>query len=100
MTEPLGNISSSAARLAVPSGSTRISGASCGSANAIRSKPKQPTHARPRSSTTMSLTELSVNEPSSAWTLTFPSRSRLRMRWSFIETTRSEPSGSHPSPDG
>ena len=100
MTEPFGNISSSAAIVALPSGSMRINGAGCGSANAIRSKPKQPTHARPRPSTTMSLSGLSVNAPRSAWTLTLPSGSRRRTRWSFIETINIDPSGSHPRPAG
>jgi hypothetical protein len=65
----------------------------------MRSKPKSPTNARPEASTTMSLRCPVQTSDRSACVDTEPSANRS-IRWSFIETTSSEPSGSQPSPDG
>ena len=100
MTEPFGKARSSAATEALPSGSTRISAAGFGSPPPMRSKPKFPAYARPSDATTMSLRCPVQNSLTSACTLTAPSTDRRRIRWSSIETTSSEPSGSQPIPDG
>ena len=99
MTDPFGNCSPSATTVTVPSRSTRLTDAGPGAPPPIRSNPKSPTNARPDASTTMSLRCPPQTSDRSACVDTSPSVTRSS-RWSFIETTSSEPSGSQPSPDG
>ncbi len=99
-TLPLGNIRSSATLVTVPSGSTRRRTAGPIGAPAIKSKPKLPTYALPCPSTTMSLGWPETWGARSACTTSEPSDSRRRSVASRMDTTRSLPSGSQPSPDG
>jgi hypothetical protein len=99
MTEPFGKRRPSAATVTVPSGSTRFSDAEVGAPPPMRSKPKSPTNARPWASTTMSFRWPPQTPDRSACVDTSPS-ARRSSRWSFIETTSSDPSGSQPRPDG
>jgi hypothetical protein len=99
ITMPLGNCRPSAATDTVPSGSIRFSDAVAASPPPIRSKPKSPTSTCPRSVTTRSLRCPPQCAVRSAWVDSVPSAYRST-RWSFIDTTTSEPSGSQPSPEG
>ena len=86
--------------MTVPSGSTRFTDADDGAPPPMRSNPKSPTNARPDASTTRSLRCPPQTSDRSACVDTGPSEATRSSRWSFIETTSSEPSGSQPSPDG
>jgi hypothetical protein len=99
ITDPLGNISPSAARFVEPFRSTLMRFVGVGSAPS-RSKPKLPTYARPSDATTMSFACQSQGSARSACTCKSPSSARLKTRRSRIETISNEPSGSQPSPDG
>ena len=100
MTQPLGNITFSAAQWTLPSGSTRMRTVAVGAAPPCRSKPKLPTQARPLPSTTMSLQWNVASSPRSACATNVPSISRRMSLRSCMDTTRRRPSGSQPRPEG
>ena len=72
MTGPFGKLISSAATHALPSGSTAMMLVLRHGSPAYMSKPKLPTYARPRASTTMSLQFAGARSARSAWTASVP----------------------------
>ena len=99
ITVPFGNASPSAATRVEPSGRRGSGSVSRASSPPYMSKPKLPTYARPRASTTMSLHWPVASADRSACSTSSPSSSRSTRR-SSIDTTSMRPSGSQPRPDG